>query len=807
MGSKPIGSFYVQLGLNTENFRKNLELAQRDLRAAFGTAAIHASEVLAASIGAIGAAMAAIGVKAVKMAADLERQQVALTRLLGSAEAATQRILELQKFAAVSGMGFDQLVDYQKRMMAVGFSAQETAYLLERMADASGALGLSGVGLDRLIKAFGDVKAKGTLQTQEIKQFAEAGLPVWDMLGKAMGKTREELVKMVEGRQISSAAFFNAMSDEMERRFGGMMTEMANTVSGAWNKLENAVTITMQKIGKYINDNAYIKDFLQGTANLVTNLTNVIESKGLSNLIDAFAEQFPIISDAIYTLSVNLASLLLPALSSVGNFLTLMLAPLAGIYIKMLLIGLAAKDMVNGFVEGQSFIFEAFDYWDIFHDLLIKKIALWVQQGVDWVNDNVIAGIARLGNDIVNYVAKIWNAVIKKLGSLLSNKPILANGLDELADVFKFFGDADTSKKLIDLSWNFRKGQNPLAGLMADENILYFDEIVPDGESAKVVELKNGIRDLEDALDESKDNIERHKDEFMEALAAEVDKTEELKDAFVNLTKAGDDFQKAVRPIFGGGATGTSSGDITAEGLARKGIKGSGDKGLFGPMAPALMTDGMPVDELLPLISGDANALLQGSIGMAGLPGMGTNLAAELMQITESFKEVNKETKNAQKSWLDYKQDVALTAVDTFNEVLWASGNFFENLGEGLKKLGQQILQQITQFLLLRAIFDAFNLGSINQFFPYADVFNGKMNDGVVQNGKLISTHPDDYIIATKDPGSLGGKANVVVNVNNNSQSQVSTNSYFDGTREIIDIFIDGFSHNVNGVRDMVRSS
>ena len=82
------------------------------------------------------------------------------------------------------------------------------------------------------------------------------------------------------------------------------------------------------------------------------------------------------------------------------------------------------------------------------------------------------------------------------------------------------------------------------------------------------------------------------------------------------------------------------------------------------------------------------------------------------------------------------------------------------------------------------------------------------MSDGVVQNGKIIGTDPNDTIIAMKHPENLGNNgANVVVNVNNNSQSQVSTNSYFDGTREIIDIFIDGFTHNVNGVRDMVRSS
>lgn len=39
------------------------------------------------------------------------------------------------------------------------------------------------------------------------------------------------------------------------------------------------------------------------------------------------------------------------------------------------------------------------------------------------------------------------------------------------------------------------------------------------------------------------------------------------------------------------------------------------------------------------------------------------------------------------------------------------------------------------------------------------------INDGIVQNGQVITTHPDDYIIATKTPESLGGRGGIVVNI------------------------------------------
>ena len=35
------------------------------------------------------------------------------------------------------------------------------------------------------------------------------------------------------------------------------------------------------------------------------------------------------------------------------------------------------------------------------------------------------------------------------------------------------------------------------------------------------------------------------------------------------------------------------------------------------------------------------------------------------------------------------------------------------------------------------------------------DLFDGSINDGVVQDGNIVTTHPDDYLIATKDPAGM----------------------------------------------------
>jgi len=43
------------------------------------------------------------------------------------------------------------------------------------------------------------------------------------------------------------------------------------------------------------------------------------------------------------------------------------------------------------------------------------------------------------------------------------------------------------------------------------------------------------------------------------------------------------------------------------------------------------------------------------------------------------------------------------------------------------------------------------------------------IEDGIVQNGRVITTHPDDYIVATKNPQSLGGNKSVNITISNNT--------------------------------------
>lgn len=112
---------------------------------------------------------------------------------------------------------------------------------------------------------------------------------------------------------------------------------------------------------------------------------------------------------------------------------------------------------------------------------------------------------------------------------------------------------------------------------------------------------------------------------------------------------------------------------------------------------------------------------------LAGLFDIGTRVAAFLVdQFTKAFDGITRAV-----TWL----------IDKFNALVSA----IQSVVRAAEKIGGNVLGAIS--------------GAVSR------VFN--VNDAVVSpSGNIISTHPDDYLIATKDPSSLVGGGGVTINMN-----------------------------------------
>jgi len=342
---KPIGSFYVQLGLNTKDFQRNLKGAERDLKQAFGASAIRTSELLAASVAVVGASLLAVGAAAVSMAADLERSTVSFTRLLGSADAADKKLRSLQEFASKTPYTFTELINYEKRLLALGFQADKTREVLTTVGDTASGLGLDNEGMGRLIKAFGDIKTKAVLSTQEMKQFAEVGVGAYQILAKEILGSADkvaELDEMIQNRAISSEQAISAMFRGLNQQFGGMMELQSQTISGMWSTVRDEGENVLRIIGKQIIESSDLKAALDTVRGAATEFRITLQDSGFqaafSNLLG---------DNAIFGIKVlagTITGALIPAIIAMGTAITAAVAPL----IPLMAVGAGATALVVG---------------------------------------------------------------------------------------------------------------------------------------------------------------------------------------------------------------------------------------------------------------------------------------------------------------------------------------------------------------------------------------------------------------------------------------------------------------------------
>ncbi len=218
--------------------------------------------------------LVAFGGAALQAAGKMEQAEVAFRTLYKSADVAKTKLEEIKRFAASTPFQFPELVAAARQMAALGFSADELIPVLTKIGNASSSLAMGADGFERIIRAIGQMKQKGTVQAEEFRQLAEAGIPAWEALAKTLGVSIPEAMSMVEKRSVSAAIGIKAVMDVLDERFGGGMAAQAKTFQGMWSNVLDAINFTLADIGKSMLPlgKAIIQDFIYPALNGVKDL-------------------------------------------------------------------------------------------------------------------------------------------------------------------------------------------------------------------------------------------------------------------------------------------------------------------------------------------------------------------------------------------------------------------------------------------------------------------------------------------------------------------------------------------------------
>lgn len=184
-------------------------------------------------------AFKALAAAGVQMNAVIEQSSLAFTRSTGSAAAAFRHLRGLQMLAVRTAYDFGTLLESSKALQAWGYRAEDVVPIMEAVGNALAASGrFTQEYINRVILALGQIRQKGRLYGQELRQLAEAGIPMAAALTAAFGKPLDQLEKMrISADQAvdaliryiqQSPKYANAIADQM-RTLPGLLQRIRET--------------------------------------------------------------------------------------------------------------------------------------------------------------------------------------------------------------------------------------------------------------------------------------------------------------------------------------------------------------------------------------------------------------------------------------------------------------------------------------------------------------------------------------------------------------------------------------------------
>lgn len=225
----------------------------------------------------------------VRIRGEFELQHKSLQVLLRNKDEANRLWEQTIDMAVKSPYRVDQLVTATKQLAAYRVETEKLHSTTRMLADLSSGL---GVEINRLILAFGQVKAANFLRGTELRQFSEAGINILDELA--------EHYSALEGRIVSVGDVFDRVSKRMVSfadvetvlqkmtgeggQFYKMQEQQAETLRGMTMNLKDSIMLMYNDIGeatdgvikKTLAFFKYMIDNWKSYANIITTVVGAL---------------------------------------------------------------------------------------------------------------------------------------------------------------------------------------------------------------------------------------------------------------------------------------------------------------------------------------------------------------------------------------------------------------------------------------------------------------------------------------------------------------------------------------------------
>lgn len=184
---------------------------------------------------------------------QFQQTEMAFKTMLQSEEKADALMKQLIRTAAVTPFGVEDVTEGAKQLLAFNVAAEDVNKTLIGLGDVAAGMGLN---LKDLVMLYGTTIAKGKMDTMDLYQFLNRGIPIADEIAKVMGldvtNAIEEVQKQIKAGKVTSDIFIQAMQSMTAEgsKFGGLMEAQSKTITGQISNIKDAIEQMFNELGK-----------------------------------------------------------------------------------------------------------------------------------------------------------------------------------------------------------------------------------------------------------------------------------------------------------------------------------------------------------------------------------------------------------------------------------------------------------------------------------------------------------------------------------------------------------------------------
>lgn len=184
---------------------------------------------------------------------QFQQTEMAFKTMLQSEEKADALMKQMIRTAAITPFGVEDVTEGAKQLLAFNVAAEDVNKTLIGLGDVAAGMGLN---LKDLVMLYGTTIAKGKMDTMDLYQFLNRGIPIADEIAKVMGldvtNAIKEVQKQIKAGKVTSDIFIQAMQSMTAEgsKFGGLMEAQSKTITGQISNIEDAIEQMLNDLGK-----------------------------------------------------------------------------------------------------------------------------------------------------------------------------------------------------------------------------------------------------------------------------------------------------------------------------------------------------------------------------------------------------------------------------------------------------------------------------------------------------------------------------------------------------------------------------